>query len=251
MKQLEDPMEKTVLYHEKPKGWSYALTLATAVSLLVSSVCLITLIISGVLFNDPANLIVFATAPLALVHLVVSSSLYISISKHSSLAAEILFDAKAITSGVKLKSYSSVTVLTVSFVFMYFWLLPYAFYLLIRYRKVLTTALDPFYVVETPDRNFCIAYVMHRLYKKAWDKEIIPEDVLNEHFVNIGNIMFIRDRSSATFLQLSYTEEKILEAFMIDGEEIFSAMHDIRLEMSAAIDSTQTTKAIKRSFRFW
>lgn len=181
-------------------------------------------------------------------HFFLVSSLLRSLSRENSVAAEILYDAKAFKTALKMKNYKAALVFANSFTVMYLPALPYAVFVLFYYRRCLTTALDPHVLVADPDPNSCLAMLMHRLQKKNYKSSIIPEDVVEEHFEMIGDTYFIKDRHSASFLRLSYSEQDILEAFGIDREEIFSTMVELS-NPGSGMDDSMTNAAIKVAFR--
>ncbi len=237
------------MYANSPKGFKH--WAATIFTVILTANTLHTMTVP---FRDIPDVPIWdfavgASFIFMLFHLWLSLSVLRAVSKENSVAAEILFDAKAFTTALTLKDKKAALVFANSFLVMYLPVFPYAIFTLIKYRKCLTTALDPRVLVRNPDPENSIAYLIHRLLLKNYKESVIPQDIIDEHFVLAGDTYFIKDKKSASFLRLSYSEQDLLHAFGIDKEEVFSTMVELSMPGYGSMDDSMTDAAIKAAFR--
>jgi hypothetical protein len=170
------------------------------------------------------------------------------VGSKTSLTGEILGEWMLIKSQFGRSGTRRHTLCEINAYFMvYHLVLPVVIYTLIRYRKAQTFRLDPeqFNMKYANDR--CPGHILFKLIDKEYDHGHITDSDLADHFIKLGDRYFVKNSSSALYMKLSYTPERLLLAFKTDSDQVLCILLDLLAE-DIDMSSATAHQVIKSSF---
>lgn len=150
------------------------------------------------------------------------------IRSKTSLRGEILGDWIAMkTLFSKAPAQADTLRAVISFVLMYHLVMPVVIYTLVRYRKALGFALDPYQFIIAYHKHLCPGNIELKLLSQHYASGHITDSDLADFFIKLGNRYFVENNAASLYLKLSYSQDKLLCAFGLHRQQMLGIMIDL------------------------
>lgn len=201
-------------------------------------------------FVEQYFVLVIAVGIVGVLNVILFGSVILSTIRKSSLPAEILNDYKLIESQYnKPGRQMSIVYSLIGYALMYNLVLPYVAYVLLRYRKLKTIALDPALFGHKINRKAVPGMAVFRMLKEE-RKQLISETEIGEHFYPLGNRYFLKNEESALYICLAHSGMTLFENFGYERDELYMTIADCVSEHNDVSPGNEISNIVNKSIKF-
>jgi len=201
-------------------------------------------------FVEQYFVLVIAVGIIGALNVMLFGSVILSTIRKSSLPAEILNDYKLIESQYnKPGRQMSIVYSLVGYALMYNLVLPYVAYVLLRYRKLKTIALDPDLFGHQINGKAVPGMAVFRMLKEE-RKSLISENEIGEHFYPLGNRYFLKSEESALYICLAHSGTTLFENFGYNNDELYMTIVDCVSEHNDVSPGNEISNIVNKSIKF-